>query len=123
MCIPENEDPYVDQCGVQCGTNDCVDCEGVPNGGKILNLCGVCKDPANVNEGMQAQISHFILLQEIFLLFSFVPELLLSKWWQFLIVHVLKSNIFVCKIEEENLSGLFYNKQFEWFLFTFMLHL
>ncbi|XP_052815613.1 uncharacterized protein LOC128242491 [Mya arenaria] len=52
-CIPETEPDTAprDDCDIPCGLNECVDCEGIPNGGKVLNLCGQCKDSALVNEG------------------------------------------------------------------------
>ena len=31
-----------DLCGVCQGINSCVDCSGVPNGGKTVDFCGVC---------------------------------------------------------------------------------
>ena len=53
MCIPANDQPYVDQCGLVCGDNQCLDCEGVANGTKVWNLCGMCKETDNINEGME----------------------------------------------------------------------
>lgn len=32
----------LDQCGVCNGSNDCLDCAGIPNGGTKLDCCGVC---------------------------------------------------------------------------------
>ena len=47
-------DLKTDQCGV-CGYesdlswNACVDCDGVPNGGKTENACGYCLNPSDTN--------------------------------------------------------------------------
>ncbi|KAL4235355.1 hypothetical protein ACF0H5_006990 [Mactra antiquata] len=44
-------DPTLDACGVECGSNSCLDCANVENGTSVIDTCGYCSTPAEYNVG------------------------------------------------------------------------
>ena len=65
----KTENDGMDACGM-CGGDgsSCADCAQVPNGGKSVDICGVCNFPNDTNRDTSCSElgNHFLLLDILF---------------------------------------------------------